>query len=280
MAPLCGIVRLVITWQYRLPLLRMELSTSRLLPSIIRYMPCALAMEQFSGTTKHEVQMKRQGYWLLQMESCISVHLMGAYNIYTRLAQRGGVVLWSRQFQERNGPGLAVNDGVIYASAGNALFALRANNGAVLWTHRLENTISLEASSIAGSFLYTLGDNGYVYALRIEDGRLQWSSKIAEHASSASPLILMNGIIFVASFGGFNIAGNNPKTAGGNVYALRANNGRIIWQKNLGFNDIPIMAIDIGIVYVTSGVPPNNDTLYALRPGDGSTLWSKSLNGL
>lgn len=195
------------------------------------------------------------------------------------LNAKNGVLLWSRQFSERNGPGLLVNDGVIFAFAGNAIFALQADSGTLLWTHRVENTISLEASSIAGSFLYTLGDNGYVYALRIGDGRLQWSSKIAKHASSASPLILMNGMIFVASFGGFNIAGNNPKTAGGNLYALRADNGRIIWQKNLGFNDIPIMAVDHGIVYVTSLVPPN-DTLYALRPGDGSTLWSKSLNGL
>src|SRR5215469_5642324 len=72
---------------------------------------------------------------------------------------------------------------------------------------------------------------------------------------------------------------NNPKTAGGNIYALRADNGRIIWQKNFGFNDIPIMAVDNGIVYVTSVVPPD-ETLNALRPGDGSTLWSKSLDGL
>jgi outer membrane protein assembly factor BamB len=199
-------------------------------------------------------------------------------HIYARNA-KNGALLWSRRFQERNGPELVVNDGVIYASAGNALFALRANNGAVLWTHRIDNTRSLKSSNIAGGFRYTLGDNGYVYAIRIKDGRLQWSSKIAKYAEAVSPLIFMNGMIFVASFGGLNIAGNNPKTAGGNVYALRADNGRIIWQKNFGFNDIPIMAVDNGIVYVTSGVPPN-DTLYALRPGDGSTLWSKSLNRL
>jgi outer membrane protein assembly factor BamB len=193
------------------------------------------------------------------------------------LNAKNGALLWSRQFSERTGPGLLVNDGVIFAFAGNAIFALQADSGTLLWTHRVENTISLEASSIADGFLYTLGDNGYVYALRIEDGKLKWSSKIAEHALSASPLILMNGMIFVASFGGFNLAGNNPKTAGGNLYALRADNGRIIWQKNFGRNDIPIMAVDHGIIYVTSLVPPN-DTLYALRPGDGSTLWSKSLN--
>lgn len=193
------------------------------------------------------------------------------------LNAKNGVLLWSHQFGEKNGPGLLVSHGVIFVFAGNSIFALRADSGALLWTYHVDNTISLETSGIAGSFLYALADNGYVYALRIEDGKLQWNSKIAEHASSASPLILLNGMIIVASFGGINLAGNNPETAGSNLYALRADNGRIIWQKNFGPNDIPIVAIDHGVVYVTSFVPPN-DTLYALRPGDGSTLWSKSLN--
>ena len=131
-----------------------------------------------------------------------------------------------------------MNDGVIYASAGNALFALRADNGAILWTYRSNTTISLEASNIAGGFLYTFGD-----------GWLQCSKKMAQYATSASPLTLMNGMIFVASFGGFNLPGNSSTTVGGNIYALRTDNRHIIWQKRFGSNDIPILPVDNGIVY-------------------------------
>jgi outer membrane protein assembly factor BamB len=195
------------------------------------------------------------------------------------LDEKNGELLWSHKFTENNGPRLLVNDGMVIVLAGNGIFALGAGNGTLLWTYRVDTSKFLETSGIAGSFLYTLGDNGYVYALRIEDGRLQWSSKIAEHASSASPIVLVNGMIFVASFGGFNLGSNNPKTAGGNLYALHADNGRIIWQKYFGSNDIPIMAVDHSIIYVASQVLPN-DTLYALRTDDGSTIWNKSLNGL
>jgi outer membrane protein assembly factor BamB len=195
------------------------------------------------------------------------------------LTTKNGELLWSHQFNEKNGPGLLVNNGVIFVFAGNGLFALRAESGTLLWTYRVENALSLETPFVAGNVLYTLGDNGYVYAFHPEDGKLQWRSKIAGYASSNSPLLLLNGMIFVASFGGQNLAGNTSETTGGNLYALRADNGRIIWQKNFGYNDIPIMAVDHGIIYITSIVPPN-ETLYALRPDDGSTLWRKSLNGL
>ncbi len=60
----------------------------------------------------------------------------------------------------------------------------------------------------------------------------------------------------------------------GNVYALRASDGRLLWHYSAGASPNGTTVID-GVAYVTS----QDGTLTALNTGDGRQLWQRALGG-
>ncbi|HET8910486.1 MAG TPA: PQQ-binding-like beta-propeller repeat protein [Ktedonobacteraceae bacterium] len=181
-----------------------------------------------------------------------------------------GRVLWTHQFSKINAPDLLTYNGVLYVTSGNTLLALQAESGATLWTYRVDNASILTASTVVGNILYMSGNNGYIYALHIEDGTLLWRIKVANNTFPSPPLFLSNGLLLVESA---------APTGGSTIFALNAENGQIKWQKNYNSNGIPTVNVDNGIIYISLMTLPS-EKLEALRAEDGSIIWSKSLNGL
>ena len=61
----------------------------------------------------------------------------------------------------------------------------------------------------------------------------------------------------------------------GNVYALQANNGNLLWHYDTG-NPVNVVALVNGSVYATSGA--NGDGMYALDASGGTVLWQRPID--
>ncbi len=61
----------------------------------------------------------------------------------------------------------------------------------------------------------------------------------------------------------------------GNVYALQATNGKLLWHSDTG-HPIYVVALVNGSVYATSGA--NGDEMYALDASSGTVLWQRPID--
>ncbi len=188
----------------------------------------------------------------------------------------------------------------------NAVFALRASNGALLWHQKIEGSAD-QAPLVANGVVYVttyVGLNGpvYVYALRASDGNLLWRYSNANY-SYLSLSTSDSNVVFVASPDGISALNasngaslwhyaakdtgstwplevngvvyfsSSSDNGSGTLYALRASDGSPIWQYKTGsYTNIPVVAN--GVVYTNS----DGGTLVALRASDGHQLWKRTID--
>jgi outer membrane protein assembly factor BamB len=118
----------------------------------------------------------------------------------------------------------SVVNGVVYVSdtvpnngpGTGDLFALQSSNGSVLWHDKLKTTPS--GALLANGIIYlssSLDLSGVVYAVRVSDGSMLWDSPLSGAAFNAPALVGNTAYI----------GANN-----GMAYALRANNGNLVWH--------------------------------------------------
>lgn len=169
-------------------------------------------------------------------------------------------------------------DGTVYAALSRGgLIALRASDGAVLWSSALYLDFPTPTLSIADGHLYfasTLDNTGtfgeYLYALDAQDGHLLWKYQILNPDGATASEV--DGVVYYAS----------------NLYldALRASDGHRLWRHasnaNVGFGTPLVLD---GAIFVKTGViypriftacpddcePP--EAIDALNPRDGSVYW-------
>jgi outer membrane protein assembly factor BamB len=202
-----------------------------------------------------------------------------------------------------------VADGVVYVSAITAnnrstLYALRADNGSLLWRYR---------SQASGSPTIT---NGVVYqpephalaALSASDGYRLWQRQVDGVSSTPT---LQNGMLYMTvakpSPGEEartapvtnNAASLLPMAALGvawqgrhnaqqalsqplvrmSVYALRVSDGTALWHFTLNKGNASLggqFALANQVVYATSFVPEHEGTIYALRSDTGKLIWQRT----
>lgn len=189
------------------------------------------------------------------------------------------------------------------STTGNSsfLYALRPADGSILWRFNLGSDYYTLPSApvIAQGVVYVragassaeraLGNtsSAHLYALRASDGKQLWQYQEDETTltSSAGQKQTIGAQIF------------EPVVAGdfvyvydrlGNVIALRAANGAVVWKRQIaGLDRVAGLTVAGGALFVsvsgevrqavnggTATATPN--LLIALRAGDGSTLWSQS----
>ncbi|MBN2574161.1 MAG: PQQ-binding-like beta-propeller repeat protein [Deltaproteobacteria bacterium] len=209
--------------------------------------------------------------------------------------------------------GALVGRHLVLGSRGGEIVGVDVGTGALSWSTRIAGGVDGDARYDPQRGVVYLGsDDGYLYAVEPEQGRIRWSAKFKgpiEHAPDIGPdaLYLATGAERVFAVDpadgkmrwqyerdkpeGFTIHGHaSPRQHGELVYAgfsdgylvaLRARNGEIVWSRSLAaaseqFVDVdatPIIAGDRLFAASFSG------GLYGLRLGDGEVLWHALVDG-
>jgi len=183
-------------------------------------------------------------------------------------------LLWSYTTNSvvRSSP--AVINGVVYIGSydGN-VYALNAETGAKLWSYATGNLYLDSSPAVANGVVYV--SSGNVYALNASTGALLWSYTTGGGSSSTGALLwsyttgglyldsspaVANGVVYVGS-------------EAGNVYALNASTGALLWSKEASAESSPAVANEV--VYVGSG----RGGVYALNASTGALLWSYTTGG-
>lgn len=151
-----------------------------------------------------------------------------------------------------------VANGIVYV--GNdvgILYALNAATGAVVWTHST-GTANIGSSPAVGKGDVYIISGTTLFAFSAKTGKSLWSFNTGGGFNYSSPIVV-NGVVYV-----WNMAGS----ANGNLYALSAGSGTLIWDyASSWFAGTP--AIANGIIYFCA-----DRTLYAMNASTEAILWS------
>lgn len=195
-----------------------------------------------------------------------------------------------------------IANGIAYAGAtDNAVYALRASDGTVLWRQKIDGSVDVQPFTLNGVVYVDAiaGQNGpdRVYALRASDGGVLWSYTSRGYIYAA-PSSAGTGLIYLASPEGISAlrasngsilwhaattggGDSRPVASGGVVYAtspgtlyaLRASDGRLLWQYRAG-SSLSVQLVSDGVVYISS----DKAALTALRARDGYRLWQSNID--
>ena len=160
-----------------------------------------------------------------------------------------------------------VADGIVYVNANvdqglgsitGYVYALRANDGALLWRYTTEGYVYIYGPISASGVIYAGSLAGSLTALRASDGKLLWRYTARGPVAGS---LEVNGIVYVLV--------TNIDQSPDYLYALRASDGKLLW--GTPSSAYPPVVVN-GVVYITSQAG-----LSALRASDGNVLWRYAL---
>ncbi|WIG58428.1 MAG: hypothetical protein OJF49_001174 [Ktedonobacterales bacterium] len=210
-------------------------------------------------------------------------------------------IKWYFKAGDDLGMGLALANGALVLNTQDGLYALKSEDGSILWT-KLQ--IRGDASSmpwVAGNVLYVAASEGFtggtLYALKASDGSQIWTAQIASSFEDLQIAVATDRIFMVTDDGsiiaystadgskqwrsatamakgarGAPASDGNAVYIGspdGNLYALSAADGSLLWQHQTGGEIADTPAIAGGAVYFGS----KDQHMYALNATDGSLKW-------
>jgi outer membrane protein assembly factor BamB len=120
---------------------------------------------------------------------------------------------------------------------------------------------------IGGRSLYLLKNNGALYAISKKTGRVRWKRKLGFLAAS-SPAY-GDGVVYVT------LLQRGKSTNAGRVLALRARDGKVLWDRLLPSRSESSPLLDGDRLYFGS----ENGTVYGLRASDGDVRWTFKAQG-
>jgi len=172
---------------------------------------------------------------------------------------------WSAQTQAGalGSPIIAGNR--LYQPAGEAIYALDARDGALVWTFRAGSAIST-TPAVSNILVFGTAD-GRMIALNEWDGSLLWTHHTGGEVRS-SPLIVSDTVL-VGSSDGY-------------LYCLRLSSfltGSVIWRTYLGGPVLssPAYSEATDTLLVGSHYGAGGGRLYCLRFSDGAEVWNRTL---
>jgi outer membrane protein assembly factor BamB len=167
---------------------------------------------------------------------------------------RDGRMLWTANVTAEEG--IAAGDGMV-AAIGAKVVGLDADNGRTRWTYAVDQG----RHPHFGHGLFFIADrHSTVHALRADNGKLAWRKPDA-------------GQGFLLQVGGGMVY---TDAGGGNVLALKAATGEVIWSRRLGngegadYGRGNALGLSGGTLYV--GCTDRN--VYALNAATGDVLWA------
>jgi outer membrane protein assembly factor BamB len=120
---------------------------------------------------------------------------------------------------------------------------------------------------IGGRSLYLLKNNGALYAISKQTGRVRWKRKLGYLAAS-SPAY-GDGVVYVT------LLQRGKSTKAGRVSALRARDGKVLWTRLLPSRSESSPLLDGDRLYFGS----ESGTIYSLRASDGDVRWTFKAQG-
>jgi outer membrane protein assembly factor BamB len=226
------------------------------------------------------------------------------YDVLSALDVKTGRVLWSTKLDDLAGAPVVV-DGVVYVGGSdNGMYALRLNDGAVLWRHRGEireeggaramhqvtalgrfadlalfisqdeNVYAVNAASGKRAWVYPLGTNGPVSVL-LAGGRMYVASKDEVRAVDPAnrdilwraTVPISKGTVLAAHEGRLYVCGDKTVTA------IAMNDGAHIWQYTTGRESHPCAPplLTGGTLVFAAGW--NDVNVYGINPRTGELVW-------
>jgi len=194
-------------------------------------------------------------------------------------AEDGGVLSFFRRDKPviTFGGGIAFDSGRIYVHSGGLfLVALNADNGDELWRARALTPFH-SSPTIADGRVFVSTDDNEMLALDAANGEVLWTHRsIAETARLlTAPSVAVLGEVAVAPY------------SSGEVVALRAQNGVVLWSDSLTraggltplsvINDIAASPVVLGdAIYAMS----HSGTMVAFDLRTGERIWEQPVGGL
>ncbi len=210
------------------------------------------------------------------------VHTLDARAELRAFDADNGRLIWQRQLADDDdegilGGGIAVDGTRIYATTGTGqVIALNTGDGAEIWRVSLTGPIR-SAPTIADGRLFTITLRNELFALDTEDGRQLWNyGGLGESlgiVGGAAPAVASGVVIAPLS--------------SGEVAAVRAENGRVVWTESLN----PIRRSDsVAAIPQIRGLPVVADGLVIIVGHSnrtigvdlrtGTRLWEAPVGGL
>ena len=138
------------------------------------------------------------------------------------------------------------------------------------WTARIAGVTKFErfgaAPVVSGGTLYAMDTNATVHAFDAATGGQRWSARLATESKKKFGRIVFGGGVSVD--GAMLYATNGV----GDVAAMNAADGKIVWKKRPGGPLRGAPAISGGNIYVMS----QDNQIFALSTTDGSTQWTEA----
>lgn len=138
---------------------------------------------------------------------------------------------------------------------------------------------------VAGTTVYTVACNctsgqgtPTLYALDGQHGYVIWKHPLSQPlASSPHPLVVADNVLIYGTLSYTSKAAEANET-GASLIALRASDGRVLWQTWIGGFADPSLTVDRQTVYAVTIDPGGSTTrLHAWQIDNGQQRWSTSL---
>jgi outer membrane protein assembly factor BamB len=169
--------------------------------------------------------------------------------------------------------GVLIRDGVVYVPGGDGLLrALRADNGALIWTYDCgEELVTIPV--MAEGRVLVASQSATLFAVNAADGVWAWQYRRSTPPGfilrGASTPVVREGVVYL----GF---------ADGHAAALDAKTGGAIWDRVLS-TGTQFIDVSSSPGFDSNGhliVSSYKDGIFALDPKSGDTVWQTSVSGL
>jgi eukaryotic-like serine/threonine-protein kinase len=202
-------------------------------------------------------------------------------NLYALDAESGSVA-WKFESGGYIKASPAVASGIVcFGAYDGQVHALDAADGSERWRFATGDILN-SSPRIAGGRVFIGADDGHVYAVDAHTGELAWSFQVEEQ----QPSVLRHGLGSGSGLNTYGFLPSTPVVSGGRVfagsngasgchlYALDAEDGRLLWRYQVEAGEVGSPAVWRDVVFFgAGGIMFHDPHLYAVDAGEGSLLW-------
>jgi outer membrane protein assembly factor BamB len=167
-----------------------------------------------------------------------------------------GTKLWSASVGAASPPVLA--NGVVYIKGiDTRLHAFNATTGSELWS--IDAGAGFSTPAVANGVVYIGSEVGKLYAFNATTGSQVWAASVGAFPQSSASVAVANSVVYIAT---------------DKLYAFNATTGSELWSDPVSVPNLT-PAVANGVVYIGS----TDATLHALNAATGSEVWSIGIDG-